>query len=236
MGERIEYVVRVSPRAKQVRLKISLDKGLVVVIPHRFPRHRIPEIIGSHREWIERTLATIEKQRAQLPTEHTAVLPERITLPAINRQFAVEYRQTDDNFVNARIHDENWLVVSGAIDDVDLCRAVLGLWLKRMAQHHLVPWLCRFIEERQFTIKRIIIRSQRTRWASCSQRGTVSLNQRMLLLPPDLVEYLFIHELCHTIEMNHSPQFWALVASHDSDYKVKEKRLQTAWRSMPTWA
>jgi predicted metal-dependent hydrolase len=236
VGERIEYVVRVSPRAKQVRLKISLDKGLVVVIPYRFPRHRIPEIIGSHQEWIERTLATIEKQRAQLPTELTAVLPERITLPAINRQFTVEYRQTDDDFVNARIHDENRLVVSGAIDDVDLCREVLGLWLKRMAQHHLVPWLCRCVEERQFTVKHIIIRAQRTRWASCSQRGTVSLNQRMLMLPPDLVEYLFIHELCHTIEMNHSQQFWALVASHDPGYKAKEKRLHAVWRSMPVWA
>jgi predicted metal-dependent hydrolase len=77
----------------------------------------------------------------------------------------------------------------------------------------------------------LLVKSQRTRWASCSARRNLSL----LFLSPDLVRYAVIHELCHTIHMNHSNEFWRLVAVHEPSYKVLDQGLRDAWKSVPQW-
>lgn len=72
----------------------------------------------------------------------------------------------------------------------------------------------------------ITIRKQRTRWGSASTRGTLSFNYRIVHLPPELVDYIIVHELCHLIEMNHSTRFWARVAETVPDWKEHRKALR----------
>jgi hypothetical protein len=69
---------------------------------------------------------------------------------------------------------------------------------------------------------------QKTRWASCSRHRTVSLNMKLLFLPPELVRYVFVHELCHTVHMNHSREFWRFLAVKEPRYKELDKQLRTA--------
>lgn len=72
----------------------------------------------------------------------------------------------------------------------------------------------------------ITIRDQKTRWGSCSGRGTLSFNWRLILAPPEILDYVVVHELCHLTHMNHSREFWALVGSVIPDYKVRRKWLK----------
>lgn len=74
---------------------------------------------------------------------------------------------------------------------------------------------------------RITIRNQKTRWGSCSSKGNLNFNCLLMLAPPEVLDYVVVHELCHRREMNHSPRFWAEVAKIIPDYKKHEQWLKT---------
>lgn len=76
------------------------------------------------------------------------------------------------------------------------------------------------------SFQRITIRDQKTRWGSCSARGTLSFNWRLMLAPPAVLDYVVVHELCHLTHMNHSPAFWALVESVCPDYRIHRQWLK----------
>ncbi len=73
--------------------------------------------------------------------------------------------------------------------------------------------------------RRVVVRNQRSRWGSCSARGTISLNWRLVQAPPEVRDYLIVHELMHLRQMNHSPRFWDLVAAACPDYQRRERWL-----------
>ncbi len=83
-----------------------------------------------------------------------------------------------------------------------------------------------FNEVYRFSYNRVSIKNQKTRWGSCSKRGNLNFNYKIVHLPDNLVNYLVVHELCHLKEMNHSRNFWALVAQAIPDYKILRKQLR----------
>jgi predicted metal-dependent hydrolase len=77
-----------------------------------------------------------------------------------------------------------------------------------------------------FEYKKITIRNTSSRWGSASKKGNLSFSYRIVMLPPELADYLVVHELCHLGEMNHGANFWALVAKSIPDYKKRRKQLR----------
>ena len=103
--------------------------------------------------------------------------------------------------------------------------AALRSWLLDEADYHLAP---RLLHESKLVGRRpasVQVRLQRTRWGSCSNSGTISLNAALLFLEPPLVRYLLVHELCHLLALNHSRRFWAAVARCEPDYEALDRRL-----------
>ena len=76
------------------------------------------------------------------------------------------------------------------------------------------------------TYNRIRIADQKTRWGSCSSRGTISYNWHLILLPENILDYVVVHELCHLLEMNHSPRFWSQVEKILPDYRDRRNWLK----------
>jgi predicted metal-dependent hydrolase len=81
-----------------------------------------------------------------------------------------------------------------------------------------------------FKYTQVKIRKSRTRWGSCSSKGIINLSFYLMLLPPHLIRYVLLHELCHTVEMNHGPAFWALLDKYTDGEAKKLRREMKNYR------
>jgi predicted metal-dependent hydrolase len=235
LSARRDYKVKESPRARHVRLKLSLRDGLVVVVPKGFDQGRVPGLLEKKTRWLELASERIETQRKFFEPEPPGTLPERLALRGISEEWEVNYRPTESPHVTAVERSGKRLLVFGDTDNIYACKAALCRWLNRKTHGDIKPWLLRLAGESGFELNRALLKSQRTRWASCSKQKIISLNLKLLFIPEDLIRYALIHELCHTVRLNHSRQFWALIKHHEPDYLKKDEKLRTAWRYVPAW-
>lgn len=84
-----------------------------------------------------------------------------------------------------------------------------------------------FAQRMNVTYGRVTLREQKTRWGSCSSKGNLNFNWKLVLLPEELLDYVVVHELAHRIEMNHSQDFWRIVERVLPDYRERRKQLKT---------
>lgn len=231
-----EYRVRESPRARNVSLRVTVENGLEVVVPEGFDARRVPRILERMTDWIRRALERAEAHRALREPEPPWQVPREISLPAIERRWEVRAEERNTVAVALRETPSGELAMRGRVNDAGACRRALARWLARQAYAHLVPWLDRLSRELNLPYRQAYIRRQRTRWGSCSSRKTITLNAKLLFLPPALVRSVLIHELCHLVHMNHSQRFWRLVAKHDPEFRAHRKQLHEGWKRVPRWA
>lgn len=220
------FAVRVSPRARRLTARVHVGGHVEIVVPPGVKAHAVREFVQRFMPWIRRKVAAM--QCHGLPVE---------PVPA-----AVEFAYTAERFTVAwtrspRRGIEHTSVAGIAVSASDErgARTQLQSWLKRAARERLAPRLLELANELDCRVSRVSIRRQRTRWGSCSTRGTVSLNCSLLFLRADVVRYLFVHELAHTRHMNHSANFWRLVEKLEPDYRRLDRDLLASWRTVPGW-
>ena len=113
--------------------------------------------------------------------------------------------------------------VAPAVGDL---RPVIERHLRHLAAQELPARVFELAALHQLPVRRVMVRNQRTRWGSCSRRGTISLNWRLVQVPPFVRDYLVLHELAHVREMNHSRRFWGEVARLCPDFREAEHWLK----------
>jgi predicted metal-dependent hydrolase len=234
--EPFEYRVRVSPRGRTVRLRVTPQHGLEVRVPKGYDQRRLPVLLERNERWVRRALERAAAYRARLEPEPAWVLPRQIALCATGALWHVTARSTSARLAAVREVGPDQLLLSGALESADACRAALGRWLVRQARQHLVPRLASLSLETGLVHRKVVVRQQRTRWGSCSRNGTISLNAKLLLVPPHGVDYVLIHELCHLAELNHSRRFWQRVERLCPTYREIDAELRGLWRALPRWA
>ena len=252
------YTVRRSPRARHPRLVVSGRDGLVVVVPTRFDLQRVPDLVAARAEWIERSFRRLGGPPG--PPE-PATLPAAVELAALEERWQVELRGGPSRATSVEARGRTLVVrlpvpleaspaatgssprpATGGVVDASRPRAedvaleALRAWLSLRARATLEPWLRRLAAAQDLSVGRVSVRSQRSRWASCSARGNVSLNRTLLFLPPELVAHVLHHELAHRVELNHSPRFHACLAAMDPEAARHAALLRNAWRLVPAWA
>ncbi|MBM4313969.1 MAG: M48 family metallopeptidase [Deltaproteobacteria bacterium] len=230
-----EYRILTSPLGRNVYLRISARFGLTVVVPRGFDLRRLPEILEKKRNWIESRLRRCAEPSEAVSPAPPASPPDRIELPALGESWRVEYLPTRTRRIGVMTEHPGQLTVYGAVADRAACRAVLQRWLRRRTREELVPWLALLAEQGGFTFGEVLIRGQKTRWASCSSKGTIALSYKLLFLERRSVRYVLLHELCHTVHMNHSPRFWTHLSRFEPECRVLRRRMREDWKQVPAW-
>lgn len=225
------YTLRQSHRAKRIHIKITSHAGLEVVVPH-IPRK--PEIIQNllheHRNWIEKTLHKYDMQHGR-PKIHPPI--EQLHFPTFNQTWQINYLKLAGEKVFLRKNGAFQLTCFGAIENNPLKLTALRTWLNKIGKQLLLPELQKMSEIYQLPFNHGQIRYQKTRWGSCSANKLISLNQKLLFLPERLIRYIIIHELCHTIHLNHSRRFWQLVAKFDPHVEQHRREMRNAAQLIP---
>jgi predicted metal-dependent hydrolase len=210
------------PRARRYLLRFQTNGTLRLVIPRRGNPEEGKRFLDRCEPWILKRLTQWQKdQPARGPwTEGRPFLfrGQPVTLSIQN--------QPDRCFLTFA---DQIIPLPGPLPDY---RQVLLAHLRQLAQKELPDRTAALAKRHAVTVHRVTVRDQKTRWGSCSIRGTISLNWRLIQTPPQVVDYIIIHELMHRREMNHSARYWKLVADAFADYQdaelwLKKTRLES---------
>lgn len=218
----IAYTLKVGPRARRLRLSVRPDTGLEVTAPRGVAISRIEAVLREKAAWIE---ATLQRFAAQTPAA-TLALHDGATLPFAGMSLVLHFRQLPTTTRVRVALVGTTLTVTTPHTDYATARTALEAWYRRQAHTviagRVAHWNARF----GFEHGRISIKDQKSRWGSCSHSGNLNFNWRLLLAPLDVLDYIVIHELAHLREANHSPRFWALVATLCPNYKQHRRWLR----------
>jgi len=230
-SEAESLVIRESRRARRLILQLLPPYTLELVVPRGTRPREIEAFLTENRAWLER--ARLE-MRSRYP-EAQRGLPERVELTAIGRRWRVEYLHDAKVRPRRRVyHDRLQLTVPRA--NHRAASQLLRQWLMSEARQHLKSWLWREAEAMGLTPAKVQIRTQRTRWGSCSGKGTISLNAGLLFLEPPVARYLLVHELCHLRHLDHSQRYWKLVERFEPGYRALDTALSESWTRVPAWS
>lgn len=204
---------------RHIRLRIDQRGRLSISMPPRAPLFFAKELIESSRADIRRNLQMLSKNRAIL--KHGELIGKTHRL-AIQTGSAKASRISGTTL-------EITLPPSVAVESIESQEYIREAALKALrtqAKAYLSRRLQALASTHGFNFERIRFANAGTRWGSCSSSGTISLNIWLMQLPFELIDYVLVHELCHTQQMNHSPNFWSLVANILPDYKQHRRDLK----------
>lgn len=227
------YCVRVSKRARNVIIKLIPDKGVEVVLPRGVDERQVPSFLARRREWIEDGIRRLEERGLSLQPLRLE-LPDEISFAASGAVFSISRVKNRKPGIRLR-RNVNRLQISGMDWSEQDELGILREFVRKEARSFLVPELQALSGSLNLPYNRVFIRSQRRRWGSCSSKGNINLNMKLMFLPYRLVRYVIIHELCHTVHLDHSARYWRLVRMVEPQVDILEKELSEAGQLVPGW-
>lgn len=214
-------VLRRSARASHVRIRVAPDGRLRASLPMYAPAFLVKRLVKASREQLRTMLeehqsATIFENGMQIGKSHTLIV-----------------RASPQSILTVRRHAQQIIVSLPEEEDLHtppVQRVIRDEVIKALrieAKSYLPKRLAFLAEKLGYSYSTIKFTHASGRWGSCNTSGTVSLNIALMKLPFELIDYVLIHELSHTEQMNHSPAFWKLVAIGDPPYQHHRRQLKT---------
>ena len=221
-GGPLDYLLRRSRRARQLRVVVDPARGVVVTVPIRHALARVEEFLRSHESWLRRHLAANAQQHARLAARRPFGPNGRILFQGQLHRVRVEdaaagARRSRVLRVGGADGGEIVLVLARA--DRRSPAAVLEPWLREQAAAAIDVEVSLHASAMGVTPAAVSIRDARTRWGSASLKGRLTFSWRLILAPPEALETVVIHELAHLRVFGHGPRFWSIVASRRPDHR-----------------
>lgn len=216
--EALMPLIRVSPQARRMSLRIDSARGrALLVVPSGTPRRLIDRFIDSRRDWIRDHLEGLPPRIRLLPG---ASLPLRGAAHLIRHE-ATAPRRPDCQPGAIRLGGPSERVEQRLIS-----------WLKAEARRDLLSAVERHCDRLGVGAGRLSLRDTTSRWGSCTAKGDLGFNWRLILAPPFVLDYVAAHEVSHRREMNHSRRFWTLVDQLTPDARPARDWLKQSGASL----
>jgi predicted metal-dependent hydrolase len=212
-GQVVPYEVRRSTRARRARIVVHQWDGVEVVLPARAPAATAERLVRSHSAWLLARLA----ERPAPPPEPA----DGAEIPWRGGSLVVRVRPGRGR---ARLGERELSIAVSDPGDPDAVRAAIERVARAEARRLLTAEVASVAAALGVRPTALSIRDPRTRWGSCTSAGRLSFSWRLVLAPHEVLRYVAVHEVCHMLEPNHQPPFWALV-----------ERMLPGWRAQRLW-
>lgn len=228
--EEIQYNLIISDKAKNISLKISPEKGLEVVVPRRSRLSGIPRIIHEKENWIIKHLESIRKKELKKEKLQDGA---RLTIGGVPYSVRVinsaktpkakELRPLQFTSDSAYYGEpELRIYCNGTQSEIN---KTAEKFLREKTRTHFTARTKEIAEEMELTFNKISIKGQKTRWGSCSRQKNLNFNWRLILCDTEIIDSIIIHELAHTVFLNHGKSFYHLVERFCPNHRKLTARL-----------
>ncbi len=209
----VQVNLKKSSRAKRIILRISQNSGVELVVPKRASEKAAMRFLYNHQEWLFNKLSQV---RPALKNE----LKDGAKINISGREYIICHT---GNLRGITTLNDNILSVSG---EQKFINKKVKDFLKSEAKREISKIAAEHHKNMGVKYQNITLRDTTSRWGSCSQNGNLSFSWRLIFAPYEVLRYVVIHELAHLREMNHSKNFWDIVAKFDANYKQHRKWLK----------
>ena len=210
----VDRIIR--SKRRTVALIVDSDGSVTVRAPLRLPESAIQAFAEKHFNWIEKKKA---EMRAIAPIQSKQYQPGENFL-YLGREYSLEVVAGQHKKL---ILDDHFKIAESALKNAEL---VFQNWYRQQAKQWIVEQVKHLADIHQLHYEKIKITSARTRWGSCSPKNVLSFSWRLMLTSPEMIDYVIIHELAHTVHHNHSKKFWKLVEKLLPNYRARRKALR----------
>lgn len=222
------YQIRRSQRATQTRIIVMPGK-VEVVAPVKVAEHKIHQFVQSKQQWIVQAMAKIAAKTHQHKTLAPTVYGHGADIPYQGESYKLAVRPTKLKRIKIEFSREFIAHVPDALmikDHSAEIKDALIRWMKKESKIQVEQLVNRHAERKQLFPQTIKIKTQKSRWGSCGIHNDININWLLIIAPPEILEYVVVHELCHIKVRNHSAHFWALVEEHLPDYQSRRHWLK----------
>lgn len=214
-------------KSRRKTISISFDEkvNLVVKAPYWLDIERIDAFVEAKAEWIEATRVRLLNTR-QKSLRERPVLETGDVLPYLGYNRVLTVVREARSRIRVTVAGERIIMCVPYEADYEQKRTQLEKWYRKQAAEIFEKKGMQYAPIVGVEYHKIHIKDQKSRWGSCSGKGNLNFNWRLIMAPESVLDYVVIHELCHLIHMNHSPEFWNLVEKICPAYKEQKHWLK----------
>ena len=221
-GKNITFTIKKNKRIKYYRLSYRHEQGLIVQVPRSFSQQEIENILSRHRRWILNRInhtKSVQVKNPPFKIQHGSKLPVHGDFYKLSLNISPNekmYWQLKEKVLEICLTEENrnWIT------------QIIIQWYKDMASEFLQKRLLFWSNKMEIKYNQIRVKNQGSLWGSCSGKKNLNFNWRIMLLTPEVADYLIVHELAHLIQLNHSSKFWKVVETYLPNYKVLKQNIK----------
>lgn len=221
--EGFAFQVEIVRTDRKRSVSIHLDGDLVKVrVPMTLSDSRIRDIVAKRTPWIKTKLQEQSERPVLRPKEYVS----GETFPYLGKNYRLKVLSGDTPLIKLRGGYLQATTIKTDKDPQKTVRSLLEYWYRSHAEQRLDEKTKRFAKIIGVNPQSVNIKDYKSRWGSCSSKGDISYNWKIILAPHHIVDYVVIHELCHMLEHNHSPQYWRHVERYVPDWKERRDWLK----------